>query len=233
MTKHLTAEPESSLARVRPSEVLPHQSKLYSHLSKLYDYLFPFIGGQLKKGLGMLTLPPKARVLEVGVGTGLSLHHYPKGCQIVGIDISGEMLERAKEKVERAGLTNVELRKTRGAELDFPENSFDCVAAFHVVSVVPDPVRLMREMERVCKPGGSLLLINYFCGETPFGEALGRLVDPLTRRLGWRSTLTATELLGDSSFHIEKQERTSWLSLHWIMLARNHKKAVAPVLAAE
>jgi len=103
------------------------------------------------------------RVLEVGVGTGLSLPHYRTDLEVTGIDLSPEMLEKAEEKVQNKNLTHVDdLLVMDATELDFPDNSFDVVVAMFVMTVVPDPEAVMKELERVCAPGGEVLLVNHF-----------------------------------------------------------------------
>ncbi len=103
------------------------------------------------------------RVLEVGVGTGLSLPHYRTDLEVTGIDLSPEMLEKAQDKVQNKNLTHVDdLLVMDASDLDFPDNSFDTVVAMFVMTVVPDPVAVMRELQRVCAPGGEVLLVNHF-----------------------------------------------------------------------
>ena len=104
-----------------------------------------------------------ARVLEVGVGTGLSLPHYRTDLEVTGIDLSPEMLEKAQDRVQNRNLTHVDdLMVMDASDLDFPDNSFDFVVAMFVMTVVPDPDAVMKELERVCAPGGEVLLVNHF-----------------------------------------------------------------------
>ncbi len=103
------------------------------------------------------------RVLEVGVGTGLSLPHYRSDLEVTGIDLSPEMLEKAEERVQNKNLTHVDdLLVMDASQLDFPDNSFDLVVAMFVMTVVPDPEAVMKELQRVCAPGGEVLLVNHF-----------------------------------------------------------------------
>ncbi len=106
------------------------------------------------------------RVLEVGVGTGLSLPHYRTDLEVTGIDLSPEMLERAEERVQNKNLTHVDdLLVMDASRLDFPDDSFDLVVAMFVMTVVPDPEAVMKELQRVCAPGGEVLLVNHFSTE--------------------------------------------------------------------
>lgn len=103
------------------------------------------------------------RVLEVGVGTGLSLPHYRSDLEVTGIDLSPEMLEKAEERVQNKNLAHVDdLLVMDASKLDFPDNSFDVVVAMFVMTVVPDPEAVMNELQRVCAPGGEVLLVNHF-----------------------------------------------------------------------
>ncbi len=136
-------------------------------------------------------------LLEVGVGTGLSLRDYRPHLSVTGIDYSDEMLEKAREKVRTEGLQHVaELRQMDARELDFPDESFDTVVAMYLVSVVPDPERVVAEMARVCKPGGEVLIINHFARERGFLAMLERVFAPFANTLGWHSDFRIDRVLG-------------------------------------
>ena len=203
---------------------LPHESKLYSEFSHLYDKIFSrFFCDRITKVLHSLYIQPGERVLEIGVGTGLSLSAYPSHCEVVGIDLAPEMLERANQKIAGNGWHHLYLQHMDALNLDFPENSFDYVAAFHVASVVPNPVRMMSEIHRVCKPQGTIVIINHFRSTKPMIGALLGLLDPLTRRLGWNSTLELKDVFDGVPLRIEKRYKTSPLSLFTVVIACNQK----------
>jgi len=202
----------------------PHESKLYSEFSHLYDKIFSrFFCDRITAVLHSLDIRSGERVLEIGVGTGLSLPAYPSHCQVVGIDLAPEMLERASQKISENGWDHLCLRNMDALNLDFPDSSFDYITAFHVLSVVPNPVRMMREIHRVCKPQGTLVIINHFRSVKPGVGSLLGLVDPLTRRLGWSATLGLTDVFDGIPFRIEKRYKTSPLSLFTVVIARNNK----------
>ena len=114
---------------------------------------------------------PGQRILEVGVGTGLSLPHFRSDLRVTGIDVSAEMLEKGKRRTERMGLAHVEGLHLMDAEnLEFPDNTFDAVLALYVASVVPDPARFAAEMRRVCIPGGTIVVVNHFTSENPLAR---------------------------------------------------------------
>src|SRR5262245_59030551 len=126
---------------------LAHQSKIYSSFSTFYDRIFTNVFyPRISRVISEADIERGARVLEVGVGTGLSLAAYPEHCRLIGVDIASEMLARARRKVGEQGWRHVELAVGDAQALDFPDDSFDYVTSFHVVSVVPDPHRMMREM---------------------------------------------------------------------------------------
>ena len=142
---------------------LAHESRIYSTFSAIYDRTFGAVfAGRISRVLREMAIPVESRVLEVGVGTGLSLAAYPLDVDVVGVDLSPEMLQRAERKVEQAGWDHISLEQGDAQNLRFEDEHFDYVTSFHVVSVVPDPAAMVREMVRVCRPGGHLVIINHF-----------------------------------------------------------------------
>jgi len=202
----------------------PHESALYYEFSHLYDVFFGRVFfPRIVRVIRSLGIEPGARVLELGVGTGLSLEAYPQHCQVTGIDLAPEMLERAQDRVNRNGWRHVTLQQGDALNLAFADDAFDYVMAFHVVSVVPDPQRMMAEAERVCRPGGLLAIINHFRSRQRAVARVQRGIDPITRRLGWTTTLCLPQLLDGSRLHVERQWKTSPRSLFTIVVARNAK----------
>jgi len=204
----------------------PHESKIYSEFSHLYDKIFSrFFCKRITSVVTSLNIRPGAKVLEVGVGTGLSLAAYPPHCEVTGIDLASEMLEQAQQKVAENGWRHFRLLKMDALNLDFPDNAFDYVTSFHVISVVPDPVRMMQEIHRVCKPHGRVVIINHFRTIKPvLGPLIGAL-DPLTRRLGWSASLRLSQAFDGVPVRIEKRFKTSPFSLFTVVLAQNQKSA--------
>ena len=119
----------------------PHQSKIYADFSHFYDKIFERIFfPRIARVIASLQIPSGARVLELGVGTGLSLSAYPAHCEVTGVDLAQDMLDQAADKIRENRWRNISLRQMDALNLDFPSNAFDYVTAFHVVSVVPDAV---------------------------------------------------------------------------------------------
>ncbi|HVN86053.1 MAG TPA: class I SAM-dependent methyltransferase [Candidatus Binatia bacterium] len=200
-----------------------HESKIYYEFSHLYDRIFTRVFyPRIAKVIRDLDIPPGARVLEVGAGTGLSFPAYPPHCQVTGIDLAPEMLEQAKEKIIRNGWRHISVMPMDALDLKFPEDSFDYVMAFHVVSVVPDTAKLMREAQRVCRPGGTVVVINHFRSPHRLLAALDRSIEPITRRLGWR-TLNLNEVFDDLPMALRRRYKTSPRSLFTIVVAENRK----------
>ncbi len=207
--------------------VQPHESKIYYEFSRFYDRIFARVFyPRIATVVRSLQIPPGARVLEVGVGTGLSLDAYPRHAQVVGIDIAPDMLEIAREKVERNGWRHVALLEMDAQKMTFPDDHFDYATAFHVVSVVPDARRLMGELARVCKPGATVAVINHFRSRNRLFSALDSSLAPITYRLGWK-TLSLEEVLDGAPITPVQIYKTSPRSLFTIVVARNEKRGPA------
>ena len=209
-----------------------YQSKLYSEFSSVYDKIFARIFyPRIAAVIRALNIAPGAKVLEVGVGTGLALDAYPPHCQVLGVDLAPDMLEHAQERIDVNGWRHVTLQEMDAMNLKLPDNSFDYVMAFHVVSVVPDATRLMREAQRVCKPGGHIVVINHFRSEKRLLAALDRGLEPITRRWGWH-TLDRADVFDGLSVELDRVYKTSRNSLFTIVVARNRKGAADAITAA-
>jgi phosphatidylethanolamine/phosphatidyl-N-methylethanolamine N-methyltransferase len=208
----------------------PHESKIYSEFARYYDRIFENVFfPRIRRVIAEIGIEPGAEVLEVGVGTGLALSAYPTSCHLTGIDLAPDMLARAQRKVESEGWSHVDLAVGDAQNLQFADESFDYVTSFHVVSVVPEPKRMMREMFRVCRPGGTIVIINHFRSERKMIASLVDRLDPVTRKLGWRTTLTLSELLESVPLELVRRYKTSPRSLFTVMIARKPGPARARV----
>ena len=198
-----------------------HESKVYHDLANWYERVFErFFGPRIQATLRALEIPPGSRILEVGVGTGISLSAYPQHAQVTAIDLSAEMLQQAQRKVDHHGWTHINLREMDALNLEYPDEYFDFVTTFHVVTVVPDYQRLMKEMLRVCRTHGTLVIINHFRSPRPWIAVSMDLLDPLTHRMGWRTTLRVRELLNGLPIEVQRDYKTSWRSLFRVIIAR-------------
>jgi phosphatidylethanolamine/phosphatidyl-N-methylethanolamine N-methyltransferase len=202
-------------------KVQPHQSPIYYEFSHLYDRTFGRVfTGRIVRVVGSLGIDPGARVLEIGVGTGISLEAYPAHARVTGIDLAEDMLAKARERIAANGWDHIGVQQGDALNLPFPDASFDYVTAFHVVSVVPDARRMLAEACRVCRPQGTIAIVNHFRSEHSSVARVQKTVDPVFRRLGW-TTLRLSELLRDSGLRVERQWKTSPRSLFKIVIARN------------
>ena len=156
----------------------------------------------------------QGRVLEVGVGTGLSLSRYAPHLELYGIDYSEEMLARAQRRVEAEGLGHVrELRQMDARVLDFPDGYFDTVVAMYLVSVVPEPERVMAEIARVCRPGGQVIIVNHFAREKGLLARIERAFAPLADKLGWHPDFERGRIMGEASLSVTEERRLAPLGL--------------------
>ena len=204
-----------------------HESKIYSEFSHLYDKIFSrFFTDRITAVIQGLNIQPGADVLEVGIGTGLSMEAYPEHCAVTGVDLAPDMLERAQQRADESHWHHFRLLTMDAMNLDFPDNSFDFVTSFHVISVVPDPIRMMSEIHRVCKPGGKIAIINHFRSTKPIIGPLVGALDPITRRLGWSASLRLKQAFDGVPVRIEKRFKTHPLSLFTVVLAENVKNSV-------
>lgn len=196
----------------------------YRRHAPYYDAVFGvLLGPGRQRTVQLANTKAKRRVLEVGVGTGLSLPHYRHDLKVVGVDISREMLAIANQRVERKKLTQVEALMEMDAEnLQFPDASFDTVCAMYVASVVPHPDRLMRELQRVCRPGGTILIVNHFAEPRGIRAQFTRRLSGLSEKLGWRPDFLLEPFLAHGSLEVIHKERVPPLGMFTVLDCRNH-----------
>jgi phosphatidylethanolamine/phosphatidyl-N-methylethanolamine N-methyltransferase len=165
-------------------------ARVYENLASVYDYTFgPALHRGRMQAIERMGIATGARVLEVGVGTGINAALYPRDCLVTGIDLSDSMLEKARERVFKKGLRHVRLLEMDAADIKFADDTFDIVYAPYLISVVPDPVAVAREMHRVCRPGGRIVILNHFRSAGRLAAWLERVIAPFTLYLGFKSDL--------------------------------------------
>jgi phosphatidylethanolamine/phosphatidyl-N-methylethanolamine N-methyltransferase len=168
----------------------------YRRWAPVYDHTFGLVAAEGRKHSVEIINQGRGRVLEVGVGTGLSLPAYGRHLEIVGIDLSPEMLEKARERIAEERLTNITgLHVMDAAALTFVDASFDTVVAMYVMTVVPEPEKVMRELARVCRPGGEVIIVNHFSAEEGMRGWVERRMAPFADMLGWRPVFDIERVL--------------------------------------
>jgi phosphatidylethanolamine/phosphatidyl-N-methylethanolamine N-methyltransferase len=214
------AEPESELvsgqdAATRALSVTAVENDfveaVYDKLAKVYDLTFgPTLHPGRLQAIQRMNIQPGERVLEVGVGTGINLSLYPRQATVTGIDFSSSMLEKARERAARKGLRSMRLLQMDAADLKFADDSFDIVYAPYLISVVPDPVKVAKEMRRVCRPGGRIIFLNHFLSPNPILSRIERLISPATIHIGFKSDLDLPAFLAQAGLEPVSIEKVNW-----------------------
>jgi phosphatidylethanolamine/phosphatidyl-N-methylethanolamine N-methyltransferase len=204
----------------------------YRRWAPIYDYTFGMIAREGRRHAVELINEGDGRVLEVGVGTGLSLPDYDSDLEIVGIDLSPDMLEKARERVAAEELSHVTgLHEMDAADLKFPNAAFDTVVAMYVMTVVPEPEVVMRELARVTKPGGQVLLVNHFSQREGMRGWVERRMAPFADNIGWRSVFDVSRVTVCDD--LDLVERKSLRPLGLFTMLRFAKAKAAARVAAE
>jgi phosphatidylethanolamine/phosphatidyl-N-methylethanolamine N-methyltransferase len=168
----------------------------YRRWAPVYDHTFGKVSTEGRRSAVRLINERRGNVLEVGVGTGLSLSDYAPHLKVTGIDLSPEMLEKARERVEEEGLSNVVgLHEMDAGELTFPDASFDTTVAMYVMTVVPEPEKVMRELARVTRPGGEVILVNHFSQTEGVRGWVERRMAPFADLIGWRPVFDISRVM--------------------------------------
>ncbi len=168
----------------------------YRRWAPVYDHTFGRVSTEGRKHAVRTLNKGTGSVLEVGVGTGLSLGDYSPHLQITGIDLSPEMLQKARERVKEDKLTHVRgLHEMDAGDLQFPDATFDTVVAMYVVTVVPEPEKVMRELCRVTKPGGEVMLVNHFSQVEGVRGWVERRMAPFAEVIGWRPVFDVSRVM--------------------------------------
>jgi phosphatidylethanolamine/phosphatidyl-N-methylethanolamine N-methyltransferase len=171
--------------------------RVYTRLSRVYDLAFGLaLQPGRKRAMTKMSLGPHHRVLEIGVGTGLTLPLYPTHSTVVGLDFSSAMLTQARRRRMRLRHANhLSLLRADAAQLPFGEATFDVVYAPYVITVVPDPIKVGLELRRVCRPDGRVILLNHFQSDRRATAWIEEKLSRLTTRLGFRTDLPMSEFL--------------------------------------
>ncbi len=205
--------------------------RVYRRYAPAYDFYF---GAMFQPGrreiIARLDCHPGDRILEVGVGTGLSLSLYPRHVEVTGIDLSREMLVRARARRRCQRLKHVVTLRLMDAEhMQFADNSFDKVVAMYVVSVTPHPARLTDEMRRVCKPGGELFIVNHFHHANSLVGGVERLAAPFSHVMGFRPDFSLEDFIDETGLDVAARIPVNALGYWTLLRCRNNKRSTAGV----
>lgn len=200
----------------------------YRRWAPVYDATFGKVSTVGRKHVVDVINQRAGRVLEVGVGTGLSLADYKTHLEIEGIDLSPDMLDKARERVANEGLAHVKgLHEMDASDLKFADGSFDTVVAMYVMTVVPDPEKVMRELARVTKPGGEVILVNHFSQEEGVRGWVERRMAPFAEIIGWRPVFDVSRVMGCGDLQmVQRQALRPW-GIFTMMRFKRHAQVTA------
>ena len=196
-----------------------HIVAAYARWAPVYDAIFGVItNAAINKTIGVLNALPPGRILEIGVGTGLALPRYKLEHRITGIDLSPDMLRRARARVAAEKLANVEtLSEMDATKLAFPDQSFDAAVAMFLITVVPDPIAVLAEAVRVVRPGGRIVLANHFSAESGPRAAFERWLSRFSASLGWNPEFPIDRVLGRPSMREMERRALQPLGIYTLL----------------
>ena len=201
--------------------------KIYDVHSMFYDATFGrLVKRRIERAINHMNIADTDRVLDLGIGTGVSLNFYPNRGRIIGVDLSAGMLRKAREKVRERGLDHAVVFQANALELPFAEDTFDHVFISHVISVVSDPYRLVQEAQRVAKPGARIVIVNHFQSTNRFLALIEKWACPLCTKLGWRSDLALQDLVRRTGVEVDYRYKLESIDLWETVVLSNNKSAV-------
>jgi len=209
--------------------------RAYARWAPVYDATFGIIADAGRVHAVDHINRRRGKVLEVGVGTGISLPRYAPHMEITGIDLCPEMLEKARLRVEKKQLANVgDILEMDAGRLEFEDDSFNTVVAMYVMTVVPEPEKVLAELERVCSPGGEVIIVNHFSRDHGIRARIEKIMAPFAAALGWRPDFPIERLMGRKNLRLVR--RVSLRPVGLFTMLRFRKELAAgddPVLVAE
>ena len=193
----------------------------YCRYAPIYDAVFGWVLEPGRRQIAKQVRILKAKnILEIGVGTGLTLALYPKESHLTGIDVSAEMLKTAFKRANALVDRHIILQVANAESMAFKDQSFDCVTIPYVLSVTPNPSQLIREARRVCKRGGHIIIANHFSGTTGW-KIFERAVERFSKIIGFRSKFDFASQIESHSWNIKSVQKTNIFSLSKVILIEN------------
>jgi phosphatidylethanolamine/phosphatidyl-N-methylethanolamine N-methyltransferase len=214
--------------------------KIYDIQSAFYDATFGrLVHKRIAKAIREhLNILPNDVVLDLGIGTGASLEFYPNCGKIFGVDLSPGMLRECVKKIKDRQISNASVFRGNALDLPFADSTFDHIFISHVISVVSDPVQLLREAQRVAKPGSRIVIVNHFRSANPVIGTLEKWLSPLFTKIGWRSDLALQDLIAATGIEVDYRFKLESIDLWETVVIRNTKaveeapvQAVGPAMA--
>lgn len=192
----------------------PFTSKQYDVWSWFYDHTFgALIRKRQRRAIDQLRPKAGDRILDLGVGTGLTLRHYPKDVHVVGVDLSAGMLKKAARKRDGLGMGNCNLIQADAMMPPFADESFDHVLITHVISVVSNPPRLLQWAQQLVKPGGRIVVLNHFQSTKPVVAWFEKVLNPMFLKIGWKSDLPMEDVLQGCELNVDYIFKNSMLDI--------------------
>jgi phosphatidylethanolamine/phosphatidyl-N-methylethanolamine N-methyltransferase len=199
-----------------------HVVAAYARWAPFYDWSFgAFTRRPCREAVAEMNLLPPSRIIELGVGTGISLPLYDRKHSVTGVDLSREMLARARKRAADDGLSHVEALEVMDAgALTFEDGAFDAAMAMFVITVVPDPAKVMAEMARVVRPGGTAILVSHFSVEVGPRALVERYMARFSSRLGWRPNFPIETVLGRPELRLVERRAVKSFDLFTLLKFR-------------
>src|SRR5689334_15214477 len=202
--------------------------KIYDVHSLFYDATFGrLVKRRIERAIHHMNIADTNRVLDLGIGTGVSLNYYPQRGRVIGVDLSAGMLREARKKIRERGLVeHATVFQANALELPFADNTFDHVFISHVISVVSDPYKLVQEAQRVAKEDARIVIVNHFQSTNRFIALLEKWACPLCTKLGWRSDLALQDLIRRTGVEIDFRYKLDNIDLWETVVITNNKSAL-------
>lgn len=198
--------------------------KIYDVQSVVYDHTFGrLVQRRIKTAIDHMNISSTDLVLDLGIGTGASLQYYPDHGRIIGVDLSEGMLKLCRKRIAARGLEHAVVFQADAMRLPFGDSTFDHCFISHVISVVSDPAQLLREAQRVCKPGARIVIVNHFQSTNRLVAMIEQWFNPLCTKLGWRTDLVLHDLIRETGVMVDYRFKLESIDLWETVVISNNK----------